>query len=196
MVVAPYPTAAQLPAGYSTDFCYDGDYKTTSTFVECYGDSVTLLHIMGPSAGVPPLPKTSSIDASGTTRCRVRCRSPSGTWGCCGRWCSCATTSPDLSAARTEGGQRRDERALGAGHGHRARLGVRRQQGQGRARGQRRRSARRRGRLPRHAEGGREARQGQAAPAAGAWWSTRTHRSSSLTRATSCQRLGVGFFCL
>ena len=87
---------------------------------------------------------------------------------------------------------------LGAGRGHRARLGARRQQGQGRARGhrRRRRSARRRGRLPRHAEGGREARQGQAAPAAGAWWSTRTHRSSSLTRATSCQRLGVGFFCL
>ena len=91
----------------------------------------------------------------------------------------------------------------GAGRGHRAHLGARRQQGQGRARGQRRRrrSARRRGRLPRHAEGGREARQGQAALAAGAWWSTRrpsarTHRSSSPTRATSCQRLRVGFFCL
>ena len=79
----------------------------------------------------------------------------------------------------------------GAGRGHRAHLGARRQQGQGRARGQRRRrrSACRRGRLPRHAEGGREACQGQVALAAGAWWSTRrpsarTHRSSSPTRAT------------
>ena len=95
---------------YNTDFCYGGGYKTASAFVECYGNSVTQLHIMGLGVGVPPLPKTSSIDASRTTRCRVRCRSPSGTWGCCGRWCSCATTSPDLSAARTEGGQRRDER--------------------------------------------------------------------------------------
>jgi hypothetical protein len=59
----------------------------------------------------------------------------------------------------------------GAGRGHRARLGARRQQGQGRARGRRRRrrSARRCGRLPRCAEGGREARQGQAALAAGGW---------------------------
>jgi hypothetical protein len=75
-----------------------GDYKTASAFVECYGDSVTQLHIMGPGAGVPPLPKTSSIDASRTTRCRVRCRSPLGTCGRCGRWRSRATTSPDLSA--------------------------------------------------------------------------------------------------
>jgi len=71
--------------GNSTDFCYGGDYKTASAFVECYGNSVMQLHIMGPGAGVPPLPKTSNIDASGTTRCRERCQSPSGTWARCGR---------------------------------------------------------------------------------------------------------------
>ena len=90
-------------SSYITDFCYGEDYKTASAFVECYGNSVTQLHIMGPGAGVPPLPKTSNIDAFGTTRCRVRCRSPSGTRSRCSRWCSRAT-SPDLSTAPTEGG--------------------------------------------------------------------------------------------
>ncbi|KAJ1287875.1 hypothetical protein BS78_02G044300 [Paspalum vaginatum] len=56
----------------STDFCYGGDYKTASAFVECYGDSVTQLHIIGPGgAGAPPLPKTFSIDAFFTTMSRL-----------------------------------------------------------------------------------------------------------------------------
>ncbi|XP_062186819.1 probable inactive leucine-rich repeat receptor-like protein kinase At3g03770 isoform X2 [Phragmites australis] len=53
-----------------TDFCYGGDYKTASAFVECYGDSVTQLHIIGPG-GAPPLPKTFSIDAFFTTLSRL-----------------------------------------------------------------------------------------------------------------------------
>ncbi|XP_062189569.1 probable inactive leucine-rich repeat receptor-like protein kinase At3g03770 [Phragmites australis] len=53
-----------------TDFCYGGDYKTASAFVECYGDSVTQLHIIGPDGG-PPLPKTFSIDAFFTTLSRL-----------------------------------------------------------------------------------------------------------------------------
>jgi hypothetical protein len=53
-----------------TDFCYGGDYKTASAFVECYGDSVTQLHIIGPG-GAPPLPKTFSIDAFFTTLTRL-----------------------------------------------------------------------------------------------------------------------------
>ena len=66
---------------HNTDFCYNGGYKTASAsaFVECYGNSVTQLHIIGPGASVPLLPKTSSIDASRTTRCRVHYRSTSGT---------------------------------------------------------------------------------------------------------------------
>ncbi|CAD6221042.1 unnamed protein product [Miscanthus lutarioriparius] len=55
--------------GNSTDFCYGGDYKTASAFVECYDDSVTQLHIMGPGGG--PLPKTFSIDAFFTTLTRL-----------------------------------------------------------------------------------------------------------------------------
>lgn len=57
----------------STDFCYGGDYKTASAFVECYDDSVTQLHIIGdPSAGAArPLPKTFSIDAFFTTLSRL-----------------------------------------------------------------------------------------------------------------------------
>ena len=55
--------------GNTTDFCYGGDYKTASAFVECYGDSVTQLHIMGPGAG--PLPKTFSVDAFFTTLTRL-----------------------------------------------------------------------------------------------------------------------------
>ncbi|TVU41550.1 hypothetical protein EJB05_15078 [Eragrostis curvula] len=55
-----------------TDFCYGGDYKTPSAFVECYGDSVTQLHIIGPGgAPPPPLPKTFSIDAFFTTLSRL-----------------------------------------------------------------------------------------------------------------------------
>lgn len=55
-----------------TDFCYGGDYKTASAFVECYGDSVTQLHLIGPGgAGAPPLPKTFSIDAFFTTLSRL-----------------------------------------------------------------------------------------------------------------------------
>ena len=100
-------------SSYSTDFCYGGDYKTASAFVECYGNSVTQLHIMGPGAGVPPLPKTSSINASGIAHCRVCCRSLSETWGRCGLWCLRATTSPDLSAGRAKGGQHRAERCRG-----------------------------------------------------------------------------------
>lgn len=58
--------------GNSTDFCYSGDYKTASAFVECYGDSVTQLHIIGPGGpGAPPLPKTFSIDAFFTTMSRL-----------------------------------------------------------------------------------------------------------------------------
>ncbi|WVZ62032.1 hypothetical protein U9M48_011822 [Paspalum notatum var. saurae] len=53
-----------------TDFCYGGDYKTASAFVECYGDSVTQLHIIGPGSA-PPLPKTFSIDAFFTTMSRL-----------------------------------------------------------------------------------------------------------------------------
>lgn len=56
--------------GNGTDFCYGGDYKTASAFVECYGDSVTQLHIMGPG-GAPPLPKTFSLDALFTTLTRL-----------------------------------------------------------------------------------------------------------------------------
>lgn len=56
--------------GNQTDFCYGGDYKTASAFVECYGDSVTQLHIIGPG-GAPPLPKTFSIDAFFTTLTRL-----------------------------------------------------------------------------------------------------------------------------
>ncbi|KAG8100623.1 hypothetical protein GUJ93_ZPchr0013g35711 [Zizania palustris] len=55
----------------NTDFCYGGDYKTTSAFVECYGDSVTQLHIIGPAGGSPPLPKTFSIDSFLTTLSRL-----------------------------------------------------------------------------------------------------------------------------
>lgn len=58
-----------------TDFCYGGDYKTASAFVECYEDSVTQLHIIGdPGPGgarVRPLPKTFSIDALFTTLARL-----------------------------------------------------------------------------------------------------------------------------
>ncbi|KAK3124524.1 hypothetical protein QOZ80_7BG0587820 [Eleusine coracana subsp. coracana] len=56
-----------------TDFCYGGDYKTASAFVECYGDSVTQLHIIGPSTSTPPppLPNTFSIDAFFTTLSRL-----------------------------------------------------------------------------------------------------------------------------
>lgn len=57
-----------------TDFCYGGDYKTTSAFVECYGDSVTQLHIIGGGGGSPappPLPKTFSIDSFFTTLSRL-----------------------------------------------------------------------------------------------------------------------------
>ncbi|GJN10195.1 hypothetical protein PR202_ga28269 [Eleusine coracana subsp. coracana] len=56
-----------------TDFCYGGDYKTASAFVECYGDSVTQLHIIGPTSTPPPppLPKTFSIDAFFTTLSRL-----------------------------------------------------------------------------------------------------------------------------
>jgi Leucine-rich repeat (LRR) protein len=57
--------------GNSTDFCYGGDYKTASAFVECYGDSVTQLHIMGPGPGGAPLPKTFSVDAFFTTLTRL-----------------------------------------------------------------------------------------------------------------------------
>ncbi|CAN6203112.1 unnamed protein product [Urochloa humidicola] len=60
--------------GNHTDFCYGGDYKTASAFVECYGDSVTQLHIIGPGSGAggaPPLPKTFSIDAFFTTLTRL-----------------------------------------------------------------------------------------------------------------------------
>uniref|UniRef100_A0A0D9WVX3 Protein kinase domain-containing protein n=1 Tax=Leersia perrieri TaxID=77586 RepID=A0A0D9WVX3_9ORYZ len=59
-----------------TDFCYGADYKTTSAFVECYGDSVTQLHIIGdgssssPSAK-KPLPKSFSIDSFFTTLTRL-----------------------------------------------------------------------------------------------------------------------------
>ncbi|KAF0907902.1 hypothetical protein E2562_022295 [Oryza meyeriana var. granulata] len=53
-----------------TDFCYGGDYKTTSAFVECYGDSVTQLHIIG-GGSAPPLPKTFSIDSFFTTLSRL-----------------------------------------------------------------------------------------------------------------------------
>nr|CAB3452018.1 unnamed protein product [Digitaria exilis] len=56
--------------GNQTDFCYGGDYKTSSAFVECYGDSVTQLHIIG-HGGAPPLPKTFSIDAFFTTLTRL-----------------------------------------------------------------------------------------------------------------------------
>ncbi|KAL6880599.1 hypothetical protein ACP4OV_012164 [Aristida adscensionis] len=52
-----------------TDFCYGGDYKTASAFVECYGDSVTQLHIIG--GGAPPLPRTFSLDAFFTTLSRL-----------------------------------------------------------------------------------------------------------------------------
>ncbi|XP_040381863.1 probable inactive leucine-rich repeat receptor-like protein kinase At3g03770 [Oryza brachyantha] len=54
-----------------TDFCYGGDYKTTSAFVECYGDSVTQLHIIGGGGGAPPLPKTFSVDSFFTTLSRL-----------------------------------------------------------------------------------------------------------------------------
>jgi Leucine-rich repeat (LRR) protein len=54
-----------------TDFCYGGDYKTAAAFVECYGDSVTQLHIIGPAAGAPPLPKTFRVDAFFTTLSRL-----------------------------------------------------------------------------------------------------------------------------
>ncbi|KAL6647889.1 hypothetical protein ACP70R_015326 [Stipagrostis hirtigluma subsp. patula] len=54
-----------------TDFCYGGDYKTASAFVECYGDSVTQLHIIGGGGGAPPLPKTFSLDAFFTTLSRL-----------------------------------------------------------------------------------------------------------------------------
>ncbi|XBJ01179.1 hypothetical protein VPH35_020883 [Triticum aestivum] len=53
-----------------TDFCYGGDYKTASAFVECYEDSVTQLHIMG-EPGARPLPTTFSIDAFFTTLSRL-----------------------------------------------------------------------------------------------------------------------------
>ncbi|KAG2631870.1 hypothetical protein PVAP13_2NG050800 [Panicum virgatum] len=66
-----YPPVLSTWANH-TDFCYGGDYKTASAFVECYGDSVTQLHIIGPGgAGAPPLPKTFSIDAFFTTLSRL-----------------------------------------------------------------------------------------------------------------------------
>ncbi|CAL5076696.1 unnamed protein product [Urochloa decumbens] len=65
-----YPPVLSTWSNY-TDFCYGGDYKTSSAFVECYGDSVTQLHIIGSGAGVPPLPKTFSIDAFFTTLTRL-----------------------------------------------------------------------------------------------------------------------------
>ncbi|KAG2640155.1 hypothetical protein PVAP13_2KG072500 [Panicum virgatum] len=64
-----YPPVLSTWANH-TDFCYGGDYKTASAFVECYGDSVTQLHIIGPG-GAPPLPKTFSIDAFFTTLSRL-----------------------------------------------------------------------------------------------------------------------------
>jgi hypothetical protein len=54
-----------------TDFCYGGDYKTGNSFVECYGDSMTQLHVIGPAAGAAPLPKTFSVDAFFTTLSRL-----------------------------------------------------------------------------------------------------------------------------
>ena len=66
-----YPPVLSTWANH-TDFCFGGDYKTASAFVECYGDSVTQLHIIGPGgAGAPPLPKTFSIDAFFTTLSRL-----------------------------------------------------------------------------------------------------------------------------
>ncbi|CAN6165231.1 unnamed protein product [Urochloa humidicola] len=64
-----YPPVLSTWANH-TDFCYGGDYKTPSAFVECYGDSVTQLHIIG-SGGAPPLPKTFSIEAFFTTLTRL-----------------------------------------------------------------------------------------------------------------------------
>jgi Leucine-rich repeat (LRR) protein len=54
-----------------TDFCYGGDYKTGNAFVECYGDSVTQLHVIGPAAGAPAVPRTFSVDAFFTTLSRL-----------------------------------------------------------------------------------------------------------------------------
>ncbi|OEL21413.1 putative inactive leucine-rich repeat receptor-like protein kinase [Dichanthelium oligosanthes] len=66
-----YPPVLSTWSNY-TDFCYSGDYKTASAFVECYDDSVTQLHIIGPGgAGAPPLPKTFSVDAFFTTLTRL-----------------------------------------------------------------------------------------------------------------------------